>query len=353
MNIAALTDHVFTPSSRYRIRQYINPLREYGISVKDFQRKYSSQLVSCGDKRIRHSPYLMYKATFQEMFNFFDTSSRVVKSNSFDAVWLSRQLIIGYPSMELIIKKPLIYDIDDAVFLTSYLASKQVEYSSNKADIIFAGNDYLADYLSKYNDSVYVIPTPVDIRLFRPKRDTLLTYECNTITIGWSGTSSSYKYFLSLEGVLIKILTKYKNINLVFVSDRFPHELKKLSQFVQFIKWSAQDDASNIQKFDIGIMPIDDDEWCEGKGAYKMLLYASCGVPVIVSPVGENKRILEHADIGIGPKSVDDWYSAIETLVFDKEARFQLGANGREYVVSNRNLYTWTKEISQLLLRRI
>jgi glycosyltransferase involved in cell wall biosynthesis len=308
-------------------------------------------LVSCGSKRIRQSPYLAYKAIHQEFFNFLDTYSRVVKSNSFDAVWLSRQLIIGYPSVEFLIKKPLIYDIDDAVFLTSHLAKKQVEYTSKRAEIIFAGNDYLANYLSKYNSSVYVVPPTVDTELFKPARTSLgyLENERDTITIGWSGTSSSYKYFYSLEDMFIKLLIKYKKINLVFVSDRFPYELRKLSRFIKFIQWDAQSDVTNIQKFDIGIMPIDDDEWCKGKGAYKMLLYASCRVPVVVSPVGENKRILDSADFGMAPKNIDEWYSAIETLVLDSEVRSEFGIKGRKYVMDNRSLSIETERVSQLI----
>jgi len=340
INIAALTDHAFTPSSRFRVRQYIDPLKEFGVNVKDFQRRYSSELVSDGSKRIRQSPYLVYKAIHQEFFNFLDTFSRVVKSNSFDAVWLSRQLIIGYPSFESLIKKPLIYDIDDAVFLTSYLAKKQVEYTSRRAEIIFAGNDYLANYLSKYNSSVHVVPPAVDTELFKPAGGSLgnLDNEKDTITIGWSGTSSSYKYFYSLEDMFIRLLIKYKKINLVFVSDRFPYELIKLSKYINFIKWSAYNDAANIQKFDIGIMPINNDEWCKGKGAYKMLLYASCGIPVVVSPVGENKKILKQHDFGMMPINPDEWYFALEELILNSDTRHKLGVKGRKYVVDNRGL---------------
>jgi glycosyltransferase involved in cell wall biosynthesis len=349
INVAALTDHAFTPSSRYRIRQYIHPLKQYGINISDLQRKYSSQLVSSGEKRIRQSPYLFYKAITQELLNIKNTVTRVIESNSYDAVWLSRQLIIGYPSVEFMIQKPLIYDIDDAVFLTSNLAKKQVEFSAKKADIIFAENDYLANYLTQYSGSIHIIPPTVDTDLFRPiiKESSIDTQK--TVTIGWSGTSSSYKYFYDLEDTFENLSNKFKNVKFVFVSDRFPYELKKISKFIKFIKWKEEIDATSIQKFDIGIMPINNDEWCKGKGAYKMMLYSSCGIPVVVSPVGENKKILKSANVGFGPVDKDDWYSALETLILSKSDRDNFGSNGREYILNNRNLSTHTRKISKLI----
>jgi len=351
INVAALTDHTFTPSSRYRVRQFINPLKRYDISVKDFKRKYSSQLITPkAGKRIRSSSLLLGRAVNQEFLNLFNTFNRVVKSNSFDAIWLSRQLIIGHPPLvELVIKKPLIYDIDDAVFLTSFFAKKQVEYISKRSNIIFAANDYLANYLSQYSDSIHVIPTTVDTDLFRPviKESSIDTQK--TVTIGWSGTSSSYKYFYDLEDTFENLSNKFKNVKFVFVSDRFPYELKKISKFIKFIKWKEEIDATSIQKFDIGIMPINNDEWCKGKGAYKMMLYSSCGIPVVVSPVGENKKILKSANVGFGPVDKDDWYSALETLILSKSDRDNFGSNGREYILNNRNLSTHTRKISKLI----
>ena len=352
MNIAALTNHVFTPSSRYRIRQFIEPLKKHNVIVKDFQRKYSSQIVHSGRTRIRRSPYLLYKAIQQECLNLANTFLRVKRANDFDAMWLSRQLIIGYPSIEFMISKPLIYDIDDAIFLTSSLADKQVKRVTNRADLVFAQNSYIADYLSKYNDSIHIVPTVVDTNLFTPVEEVSKIFqdENDIVTIGWSGTSSSYQYFCLLEDVFIKILLKYKNTKLVFVSDRPPYELKKLYNFVEFIEWAPEIDASTIQNFDIGIMPINNDDWCKGKGAYKMLLYASCGIPVVASSVGENKIILDSASIGIGVLNTDDWYFSLEELIIDSKARSELGANGRKYVVENRNLSSWTKNICRLMI---
>ena len=292
----------------------------------------------------------MSKAINQEFLNIFDTFNRVIKSNSFDAIWISRQLLIGHPPfVELIVKKPIIYDIDDAVFLTSFFAKKQVEYISRRSNVIFAANDYLADCLSSYNNSIYVIPTTVDTEMFVPAYESPDKDIKKMVTIGWSGTSSSYKYFHQIEDVLVKLLKQYKNVELIFVSDMYPYELKKLSKYVKFIKWNEDIDVLSIQRFDIGIMPIIDDDWSRGKSAYKVLLYASCGIPVITTFIGENKKILKEAEIGLGVISSSDWYDAIEYMILNEGVRRFFGETGREYVIKNKSINTYAPIISKLI----
>ena len=351
MNISALTDHVFTPSSRFRVRQYINPLKSNKIFVKDFQRKNSIQLVSDGHTSIKKSPPLLYKALIQEFLDVSNTFSRVIKSHKSDAVWLSRQLMIGYPSFEFLLKTPLIYDIDDSVYLNSYLSKKQVEYTAKRASLIFAGNEHLADYLSKYNNSIHVIPTVVDTNRFSPSKGGDI--ESDEVIIGWSGGASSYKFFKPLEDMFIRILKKHNNVKIVFVSDRPPYELKKLINYIEFIKWNSLNEVATIQNFDIGIMPLEDSDWVKGKCAYKMLLYASCGIPVVASPFGENKKILDNHKIGLAPLGVDDWFSAIEALTIDYGLRSKLGIQGRRYVLEYKSLKVWARNVSNLILNRL
>ena len=169
IEIAALTEHDRTPSSRFRIRQYIDPLLTYGIKLKDYKRKYSRQLASDGFQSIKTSPKRLAKATYYDLLNLYQTFKRINHCNKHHLIWLSRQLIINLPYLESFLKKPIIYDLDDAVYLESPLSRMQVNYCAKKADLIFAGNEFLAEYLFKFNNNVHIIPTSVDTEIFKPK----------------------------------------------------------------------------------------------------------------------------------------------------------------------------------------
>jgi hypothetical protein len=43
--------------------------------------------------------------------------------------------------------------------------------------------------------------------------------------------------------------------------------------------WSAETELEELSQFDIGIMPMPDDEWTRGKCSMKALLYMAMGIP--------------------------------------------------------------------------
>jgi glycosyltransferase involved in cell wall biosynthesis len=88
--------------------------------------------------------------------------------------------------------------------------------------------------------------------------------------------------------------------------------LTALSEFIRYEPWSAQAEVAQIQDADVGLMPIPDTDWARGKCSYKMLLYAACGVPCVVSDVGMNIEVLAQGRVGIGCSAPDDWRSALE-----------------------------------------
>lgn len=336
MKIATFTDHISTPSSRFRIRQFFPLLEKSGITVHDYYRRLSTQTAasSNGDLRIRNSLSLTVKAMMHESANILSRFYSTIEANKYDAIWLSRQLIIGYPSFERFIRKPLIYDIDDAVYLTGTAAYHQFKISAQMACEVIAGNDYLAEECSKYCQNVSVVPTAVDTQRWKPLAKNSIEDCASTsdFRIGWSGTSSSYKYFIPIEREILKFISDYPSVKLLFMSDKFPSELKLLSPFISFIKWTNKDEVAFIQSLDVGLMPISDDKYSNGKCAYKMLLYAACGVPSVVTPTGVNKKILEQSNVGFGPRSPEEWYESLRLLFTDRSLVKLLGANAVDLV---------------------
>ncbi len=82
-------------------------------------------------------------------------------------------------------------------------------------------------------------------------------------------------------------------------------------------------------------MPLKDDIWSRGKCAFKMLQYMAFEKPVVVSPVGMNKKILEQATVGFGPTNDRDWYDALEFLYKNRDTGIFLGKKGRKLVIEH------------------
>ena len=353
MKVATFTDHSFSPASRFRFRQYTPMLQNSGIEVHDYCRKFSTETAAPrdGDKRIRDSYRLISKALFHESINVTNRFHDSIECNKYDVVWLSRQLIIGYPSFESFIRKPLVYDIDDAIFLTSKLANLQFKISAQRACAVVAGNDFLAEAASKYCKNIFIIPTAVDTKRWKPSEQKKIDASVNSdeFIIGWSGTSSSFKYFLPLEKHLKQFLLEFPSAKLIFMSDKFPQELKILNPHIRFVKWSVDNEVGFIQSLDVGLMPIADDIWSQGKCAYKSLLYAACGIPVVITPTGVNGKLLDQSDVGFGPRNPKEWYEILRLLFSDRSLGKRLGENGIELVEREYSLNVCAPKIIEIL----
>ncbi|WP_269622691.1 hypothetical protein [Prochlorococcus marinus] len=351
INIAALTDHVFTPSSRFRIRQLIDGLQERSINVIDLPRRFSSELSGkyFPNRRIRNSKRKLLSAINLELKNISDTYSRILTAREYDFTWISRELIIGYPSFEWLLKKPIIYDIDDAIFIRNRFLRKGIEFLAKEASYVCAENQYLYDYCKQFNNNVTIIPPSVDTKKFKPKAKREL--ESKEFIIGWSGTSSSYPYLLEIEDNLYRFFSNNRNCKLQICSDKEPKELTKISDYIQYKRWNPSDEVSQIQGFDVGIMPLIDNEWIKGKSAFKQLLYMSCGIPVIATNLAVNKELFSYGSIGIPCESGKDWEEALSYMHKNKQVLGTQFGEGRNIILEKYSLESICTKLSKLFIK--
>ena len=82
-------------------------------------------------------------------------------------------------------------------------------------------------------------------------------------------------------------------------------------------------------QIDIGLMPLEDDSWSEGKCGFKIIQYLALGIPAVASPVGVNKTIVEDGHNGFLCVTEADWYRRLELLLQDPQLRSRLGEAGR------------------------
>ena len=233
-------------------------------------------------------------------------------------------MISTLPSFEFVAKKPMVADVDDAIWTRRWggAARNLVRH----AQTVVAGNTFLAEYFSTLSHDVHVIPTAVDIHRFSPlPAPSLRSYG----VIGWSGTSGGYAYFTQLVRPIAELLARFPDWKIRFISDAPPPFTGFPSGQMEYRPWSPETEAWLTADMDIGLMPLDDSIWSQGKCSYKMLLYMACAVPVVVSDIGMNSEILRMAPVGMGVKTPAQWVAGLEALMRDSAMRQRMGVAGR------------------------
>jgi glycosyltransferase involved in cell wall biosynthesis len=249
-------------------------------------------------------------------------------------------------TLERFTHRPRVLDVDDAVWLNRG-AENNFAALARMCDGVICGNKFIAENVARWNRSLIVLPTAVDTLRYRPMGTSRVSNP-NQI-IGWSGLGSGLKYLYGIEPALLKVLRNHKNAVLRVVSNVMP-TLRLLSGCnVEFIPWSPENEVQTIQEMSVGLMPIDDSLWSRGKCSYKMLLYMSCGVPVVVSPIGMNKEVLALGKVGFGPLSESDWVDNISWLLNNREDASQMGLAGKRLVDEHFSIRTLTPRLAAYL----
>ena len=108
-----------------------------------------------------------------------------------------------------------------------------------------------------------------------------------------------------------------------------------------------------IEKFDIGIMPLENTSWERGKCAFKLLQVMAAGKPVVGSKVGANCDVIQHGVNGFLAATMDEWTKAIRTLRDDPSLRNQMGAEARRTVDLSYSLVSCLPKIAAALQEAI
>jgi glycosyltransferase involved in cell wall biosynthesis len=119
----------------------------------------------------------------------------------------------------------------------------------------------------------------------------------------------------------------------------------------QLISWSEETEVEELNRFDVGIMPLPDTPWERGKCGFKLIQYMACGLPVIASPVGVNKEIVEHGVNGFFARDTEEWIRYLETLKENSDLCNKMGTAGRNKVESEYSLHKMAPRLVNLMKR--
>jgi glycosyltransferase involved in cell wall biosynthesis len=247
-----------------------------------------------------------------------------------DIVFIQRLFLPGW-QLKLMRKRriPIIFDFDDAIYLNvpgqprnqkrtarMIQASSQVIVSSSELMSFCHGND---------SDPV-VIPTPVDTDRFKPRSNNA----DQIFTIGWIGSFWTTKYLYEIKDALATV-AKLRTMRLLLIGADPRFSLTGIPIVIK--SWSYEKEPELLQQMTVGIMPLTDDEWAQGKGGYKLLLYMATGLPVVASPMGVNQEIVQHGKTGFLANNQDEWVKYLIQLSDDPKLCRKMGMAGREVVM--------------------
>lgn len=324
-----------SPGQRFRFEQYLDYLRENGID------SHISYLLNEYDDPVFYSPGKLF-GKFGILLKSIKKRLNDLKiAKNFDAVFLYRDAImLGTTFFERRIKKmgvPLILDFDDSIWLKDVSDGnrklaflKQTSKTPdiiNLADVVFAGNNYLAEYAGRYNTNVKIVPTTIDTNYYVPED----AKDNNPVCIGWTGSSTTLKHLAFAFPLLKRIRDKYgEKVCFRVISDE---PVNTDLEGLQNIKWNKRTEVEALNKIDIGIMPLPDNEWTKGKCGFKGLQYMALEIPAVMSPVGVNEEIIDNGKNGYLAYDEDDWFEKLSVLIDDFELRRKLGIAGRQAVI--------------------
>jgi glycosyltransferase involved in cell wall biosynthesis len=284
--------------------------------------------------------------------------AQLMFSQRADLIWVYAELFPWLPApferLAYRAAKPLLYDFDDAFFhpydehrnpvIRSLVGGKLITLIKG-ATAVCAGNQYLADYAMRYNETTHILPTVVDIDRYRPAP---MSTE-RPLTIGWIGSPSTWDFVRPLLPLLTQ-LSRERAVEFLVVGAGAAAEADQ-DEGITFEPWSEAGEIGSVQAMDIGIMPLPDQPWARGKSGYKLIQYMACGLPVVASPVGVNSNIVADGVTGFLATDLGQWRAALNRLIDDAELRRRMGEAGRNRAVEAYSLQAHAPRLIEIMWR--
>jgi glycosyltransferase involved in cell wall biosynthesis len=325
MNLFFFVSGFEGPSSRYRVLQYLPYLEKAGIK---------SNAIECPGNGLKG---------WRKLLPAIKTA---------DLLFIQRKRL-PLPLLILLkrLRKPIIYDFDDAVMFRNTFSSNphslqrmlRFRYTLKFADLIIAGNAFLKGEAEKYHRDVRILPTPIDRSRYPEK---VYTDKGVAVNIGWIGSASTIHYLESYRDVWEEMGSRYGNVFLTIICDTFI-ESNRIG--IVPLRWSSEREVEYLQTLDVGLMPLFDDPWSRGKCGFKLIQYMGAGVPAVCSPVGVNREIVQEGINGLWAETKKEWVEKLSMLIENEPMRRRMGVAGRQYVLERYTVQTCAPKLIEWL----
>jgi glycosyltransferase involved in cell wall biosynthesis len=340
------------PGQRFRFEQYLDSLRARGIECdyswaldgKDAQLLYSAGNVA---RKALLTLRLLAKRWLETL-----------SLHRYDLVFVQREaMFLGGPVLELGAKRhhaKLVFDFDDAIWLADTSSFNQrfrflkspskIPRILKAADLVLAGNSYLAEYARPFNPHVQIVPTTIDTDSYTPRAR---PRDDGRVCVGWSGSFSTIRDFRLSLPTLRRLRARFGDqVQFKVIGDG---SFRDDALGIVGQPWKADTEVADLHEIDIGMMPLPDNDWSRGKCGLKGLQYMALGIPTLMSPVGVNAEIIDPGKNGFLPRTDEEWEQALARLIEAPALRAEIGAAGRRRVVEHYSVRAWRDRYCDML----
>jgi glycosyltransferase involved in cell wall biosynthesis len=339
VRVLFLTRYTVTgPSSRYRVVQFLPWLERAGIECtvqpllddRYLEARFSGRppgagrLVAAALRRVaslsgarRHDVVFVQKELFPWLPPVFEWALSVAGAR-------------------------VILDIDDAIHLPYRgrpLLADKIPAAIARANLVLAGNRWLTDYARAFNPRTVHFPTVVDAARFTPRTGP----GGEPPVVGWMGSPETVRFLDDIVPALRRVRAPF--CLRVVGAPRFAAE----GLAAGATAWSYDNEAGDLRGFDIGVMPLRDDEWARGKCSLKLLQYMSTGLATISSPAGSVRDIVTDGDNGLIADGGEQWTARLEELLGDAGRRTAMGARARAWVLGHYSLERYGPRLAEII----
>lgn len=261
----------------------------------------------------------------------------------FDLVYISMWVTpFGSPLLEWLTRrmaKRIVYDIEDNLLseqgapsgLRQRLKGRaKARFLLERADHVVTASPFMVERYRTINrrGAVSLIYPSVDTDAFRPPATPRGSAKP---VIGWTGTFSSRPYLDLLRPVL-RELARRIDYRLVVIGN-FDYALPGVD--LEVLTWSAEAEIAQMQRLDIGLYPLPDDDWVLGKAGLKVIQYMAFGIPSVSSAIGTATLQVSDGVDGFLVRTDEAWLAVLERLCRDAALRRRIGAAARAVAVAS------------------
>ncbi len=206
-----------------------------------------------------------------------------------------------------------------------------------ESDGLIVSTPYLGDLYKKFNKNIHVVENCIDTGLWHTHKN-----EGEEVKIGWMGGGTHEDDLEIVKDVVFELLDEHKNLSFHFLHGvpRFFRDVPRIKADLGFRPIDKYPKWVMKAGFDIGIAPLEDNNFNRGKSNLRWLEYSAMGIPTVASPLPHFTQSIKEGETGFIARSNDEWKYNLKKLIQDKALRHSIGLKARKEVENKWSIRT-------------